>query len=82
MNTLRRFWFPATNHFGVGVTALSEAEARDQAREVAVRFGWQLSGQVVADVDVRDLDQRHVIPNMGPPNVRGIWYPNLNMPPN
>jgi hypothetical protein len=24
---------------------------------------------------VRDLDQGHVIPNMAPPNWRGIWYP-------
>ena len=24
---------------------------------------------------VRDLDQGHVIPNMAPPDWRGIWYP-------
>jgi hypothetical protein len=27
------------------------------------------------DVDVQSLDQGHVIPNMHPPNWRGIWYP-------
>ena len=29
----------------------------------------------VEDVDVRTLDQGHVIPNMLPPNRRGIWFP-------
>ena len=27
------------------------------------------------DVDVRTLDQGHVIPNMLPPHWRGVWYP-------
>ena len=31
--------------------------------------------QIVANVDVRSLDQGHVIPNMGPCSNRGIWYP-------
>jgi len=29
----------------------------------------------VEDVDVRTLDQGHVIPNMLPPDRRGVWYP-------
>jgi hypothetical protein len=29
----------------------------------------------IRDVDVRTLDQNHVIQNMLPPNRRGIWYP-------
>ena len=35
--------------------------------------------QIIVDVDVRSLDQGHVIPNMGPPNLRGVWYPMLNL---
>jgi hypothetical protein len=35
--------------------------------------------RIIVDVDVRDLDQGHVIPNMGPPNLRGVWYPMLNL---
>jgi len=31
------------------------------------------------DVDVRELDQRHVVPNMGPPSIFGVWYPRLNL---
>jgi hypothetical protein len=30
---------------------------------------------VIEDVDVRELDQGHVVPNMGDPTVRGVWYP-------
>ncbi len=29
----------------------------------------------IEDVDVRTLDQGHVIPNMLPPDRRGVWYP-------
>jgi len=30
---------------------------------------------VIEDVDVSTLDQGHILPNMSPPNVRGIWFP-------
>lgn len=30
---------------------------------------------VVADIDVSTLDEGHVLPNMDPPNWRGIWFP-------
>jgi len=29
----------------------------------------------IEDVDIRTLDQGHVIPNMLPPSWRGIWFP-------
>ncbi|MCW2926654.1 MAG: hypothetical protein JWM86_622, partial [Thermoleophilia bacterium] len=32
--------------------------------------------EVTEDVDVRDLDQGHVIPNMGVVVWRGVWYPS------
>ena len=31
--------------------------------------------EVLPDVNVADLDQGHVVPNMNPPNWRGIWFP-------
>lgn len=31
--------------------------------------------EIVPDVDIRTLDQRHVIPNMEVPVVRGVWFP-------
>ena len=74
---LRRYWFPATRGFGVGVTALSLEQARAWADEALVRLppGARLTGEVVEDVDLRTLDQRHVLPNILPPSNRGVWYP-------
>jgi hypothetical protein len=69
---LRRFWFPRTVGLGYGVTAYSVEDARQLLRQAG------LSGEgesVVEDVDIRTLDQGHVIPNMRPPNLRGVWFP-------
>jgi hypothetical protein len=75
---LRRFWFPTPGNLGIGVTAYTLLEAEALARKAAATLGWELaSGSVVEDVDVRTLDQGHVIPNMGPPNFHGIWFPRL-----
>ena len=30
---------------------------------------------LVEGVDVSTLDEKHVLKNMNPPNMRGIWYP-------
>lgn len=35
--------------------------------------------EVIEDIDIRILDQNHVIPNMGAVTFQGIWYPNLNL---
>ena len=67
--------------FGIGVTAPSEAEARVLAEEAAAWFlpsGAHLTG-MVADIDVSTLDAGHVLPNIGPSVVRGVWYPRLNV---
>jgi hypothetical protein len=59
-----------------GVTAFDEADASAILRHMA--FGGSALQDVLevrVDVDVRDLDQGHVIPNVAPPNWRGIWYP-------
>jgi hypothetical protein len=31
--------------------------------------------QVVENVDVSTLDQKHVLPNIGDVTVRGVWFP-------
>ncbi len=77
---LRRYWFTVPSHLGIGVTATSRNEAEALARDAARRLGWRFEGTACTeDVDVRDLDQRHVVPNMGPPNLLGVWYPQLNL---
>jgi hypothetical protein len=34
---------------------------------------------VIENVDIRTLDQNHVVPNIGPCNVHGLWYPPENI---
>lgn len=33
--------------------------------------------EVIEDVEVQALDEGHVLPNMGDPTLRGVWYPRL-----
>ncbi len=81
MNTagLRRFWFESTHRHavGVGVTAYSLNDARALIAAELDLTGFRLEdlGTVTEDIDMRELDQNHVIPNMGPCNLRGIWFP-------
>jgi hypothetical protein len=78
--SLRRFWFALPRGLGVGVTARSRAEAEGLAREACLQSGRSFeAAEVIEDVDVRDLDQNHVVPNMGPPNLGGVWFPRLNI---
>jgi hypothetical protein len=77
---LRRFWFPLDGHLGVGVTAATLEEAATLA-EGARREWWPGAGPfglAVQDIDVRNLDQAHVAPNIGLVAVRGVWYPSRN----
>ncbi|WP_255356377.1 hypothetical protein [Lysobacter sp. Root983] len=37
-------------------------------------------GPPIVDIDIRDLDPRHVLPNIGVCSVRGVWYPNVPSP--
>ena len=72
----RGFVFVTEKGRGIGVTAYSLLdaksliEAEDELRNIEITA-------TVEDIDIRDLDQGHVIPNMLPPNLRGIWFPNL-----
>jgi hypothetical protein len=77
---LKRYWVPSRRSLGFGVTAYSREDAElllSEAGFVADRdYLW---AEAVEDVDVRGLDQLHVIPNMGLPSFRGVWYPCLNL---
>lgn len=33
--------------------------------------------RVVEDVDLSQLDAAHVLPNVGDPTLRGVWFPRL-----
>lgn len=75
---LRRYWFALPGRLGIGVTAFSLDEAEALARKACQELGWAFeTPEVIQDVDVRTLDQNHVIPNMLPPNFHGVWFPML-----
>lgn len=83
---LRRYWFefaivetamlPAGIALGCGVTAWT---AEDALRIIQTSvFGNQPMPEIVRtveDIDVSTLDAGHVLPNMAPPSLRGVWFP-------
>jgi hypothetical protein len=54
----------------------SDAEAL-LAACVLAKAGLPPVREVIEDVDVRTLDAGHVLPNMGDPSVRGVWFPRI-----
>ena len=81
---LTRFWFRYKNlkrfsslTLGCGITAFDQNDALAILRErVFDRLGESPEiMEIVRDVDIRSLDQGHVIPNMEPPVIRGVWFP-------
>ena len=80
-SVLTTFWIkPPSQHgpLGFGVTALSLNDAIFIIR--ALGYGDYLPADLRAleirqGVTVAELDQRHVVTNMGPIVVRGMWYP-------
>lgn len=83
---LRRFWFEfdvsiADIPFpgaliGCGVTAFDVEDAKTllQRRLLGAQPMPEIR-RVIVDVDVSKLDPGHVLPNMAPPDRRGIWFP-------
>jgi hypothetical protein len=59
-----------------GVTAWTVEDAQELISDTG-RFGQALPSvtRLVGDVDISTLDQDHVVRNMAPSNLRGIWYP-------
>jgi hypothetical protein len=87
---LHRYWFrwtgdphelPQGAALGYGVTGVDSQDA-ETLLSAALLDGAPLptGADVVEDVDVRKLDQGHVLPNMGDRTVRGVWYPHSPHP--
>ncbi len=83
---LRRYWFqfdipnsgiyPLGLLAGCGVTAYNYDDALELLQKKV--FGKEAIPsiqKVVEDIDVSTLDEGHVLPNMGIPILRGIWFP-------
>jgi len=74
---LTRYWFNVPGLFGFGVTAYSLDDAFFLLESEGILLGGD--SEVVEGVDVSSLDAAHVISNSGPPCLRGVWYPCLNI---
>ncbi|MCX5660698.1 MAG: hypothetical protein NTW19_13400 [Planctomycetota bacterium] len=80
---LRRFWIEVERgrprslpFWAFGVTAHDYADALAILQERVFKdCGLPEVVRVVANVDVRELDQNHVVPNMGVVVWRGVWHP-------
>ncbi len=91
MMKLIRYWFVTSpeNRFGpgnFGVTAYSKEEGIEMIIKAMTSLGLQQlltnlneDTEVIANIDIRILDEGHIIPNMGVVTYEGVWYPNLNM---
>lgn len=92
MNLLRRYWLEfevseadvsryssyAGLQRGCGVTAYSQEDALVLLREHLFRNDpLPPISKVIEDVDISTLEKNHILPNIGVPSWRGIWYPNL-----
>lgn len=59
---------------GCGVAAIDEADCRSLVDDNAFFAGRVVKS--VAEIErFEELDQNHVVPNMGNMFVRGIWFP-------
>jgi len=71
--TIERGPEPTPLNLGAGITAISEADARvlfAETFEPVCRIE-----RIVAVTDIRDIEQGHVVPNMGNWFRRGVWFP-------
>lgn len=71
-----RYWFEFGADRGVGITAVSEDDARQLMSEKLFR-GAELPPvtRLVPHVDIRTFDRDQFWGNMELPEERGIWYP-------
>ena len=69
-----------TNTLGYGVTAFSVSDAVRMLRAAGITVPDDPTLLVVREnVSFAELDPNHVVPNMGPMVVRGVWFPCMNI---
>lgn len=74
---LHRYWFVFAdpNVPCCGVTAWTKDDAMSIVRHRLFEGEDFRVTDIIEDVDVSTLDANHVLPNMAPPNLRGVWFP-------
>ena len=87
---LHRYWiviFPEDPYGprNLGVTAFSIEQAKALVKVELKKLGWNHiseelieESEIIEDIDIRLLDQNHVIPNMGVVTFKGVWFPSAN----
>ena len=74
--TTGRAWGP----LGFGVTAWSLEDAIQLLGTEGIDILENLGQfQIRENVTFAELDQNHVVPNMGPMVMRGVWFPCRNL---
>ena len=82
---LDTFWitFPKDPNlpFGIGVTAFSEEDAFALIHEQGIDKWYESAKElkVQKGVRIKDLDQTNILPNIGPMQFRGVWFPAQNI---
>ena len=77
---LHRYWFKTRVRLGYGVTAFALEDARQLLADCIHQFEREPEFvSIIEDVEVSTLDPGHVLPDMGPPNFRGVGYPRINL---
>ena len=72
---MKFYWVTFVEHgLGCGVTAVDEADCRRLVEGSSFFEGRDIAS--VAEVrNVDELDQNHVVPNVGNIFMRGFWFP-------
>ncbi len=81
---LKTYWisFPKDKNlpFGLGVTAFDKEDAFALVEEQGI--DWHKTAKEVViqtDITISDLNQSNIVPNIGPMQFRGVWYPCQNI---
>ncbi len=63
-----------------GVSAYSRSDAQELLREAGIEVDLALPEVIVKEgITFAELDAKHIVPNMGPMQFRGVWYPQMNL---
>ncbi len=77
-NDLRQYATYSGLGWGCGVTAVDYDDAlRVLTESIFHADPMPKIRHYVEDVDISTLDKSHVLPNMGVPTWRGVWFPRL-----
>lgn len=90
---LKRYWFefefpaPRLSHYGYipacgccGITAFDYDDALKIMRLFILRDNEEpIFSRTVKNIDVSTIEDMNIIPNLGVPVWRGVWYPSYNL---